>query len=253
MKRLTNKVAIITGGANGIGKATAELFLKEGARVMLVDINEEQLKHTVASFKTKNVAYCVADVSLKEDTIKYVNSTLKKFKGIDVFLNNAGIKGEISPMKYYPEDSLDRVIAVNIKGVFLGCQYVIPEMNKGGSVIITSSIAGLKGFSGMGAYVASKHAAIGLMRVAALENAKRKIRVNSIHPGLVNTSMMRAIESDISPEDPTEAKKGFEATIPFEVYAEAEQIANLVLFLASEESNYVTGTTHVIDGGLTTG
>lgn len=250
MEKLKNKVAIITGGAGGIGKATAQLFLAQGAKVMLVGRTEKTLKKVVAELDNVNIAYCIADVSKSDDTKNYVSQTLLKFGKIDLFFNNAGIEGKSNSIANYPEDIFDQVIAINLKGVWLGCQYVIPKMSVGGSVIITSSVAGLKGFKGLGAYVASKHAVVGIMRTAALENASRNIRVNTIHPGPVNTRMMRDIEKDISPDDPKEAQRGFEASIPFGRYAEASEIAQLVLFLASDESNYITGTMQVIDGGM---
>jgi NAD(P)-dependent dehydrogenase (short-subunit alcohol dehydrogenase family) len=250
MDKLKNKVAIITGGAGGIGKATAKLFLDEGAKVMLVDLDESELQNTVANLDNPNVSYCVADVSIAKDVKKYVAETLSAFGKIDLFFNNAGIEGKTHPIAEYPEAVFDKVIAVNLKGVWLGCQNVIPAMEDGGSVIITSSVAGLKGFKGLGAYVASKHAVIGIMRVAALEFSDRMIRVNSVHPGPVNNRMMRSIEKDMSPDNPTEVQKGFEAAIPFKRYAESSEIAELVLFLASDESKYITGTTQVIDGGM---
>lgn len=250
MNKLKNKVAIITGGAGGIGKATAKLFLEQGAKVMLVGRTERSLKNVIDEFNNPNICYCVADVSKSEDTKKYVAETLSKFGKIDLFFNNAGIEGISKSIAEYPEDIFDQVISVNLKGVWLGCQHVIPKMSDGGSVIITSSVAGLKGFTGLGAYVASKHAVVGIMRTAALENADRKIRVNTIHPGPVNTRMMRSIEKDISPDDPKEAQKAFEAGVPFGRYAEANEIAQLVIFLASDESKYITGTRQVIDGGM---
>ncbi|MFD2564401.1 SDR family NAD(P)-dependent oxidoreductase [Aquimarina rubra] len=252
MNTLKNKVAIITGGSGGIGKATAKLFLENGAKVMLVGRTESKLKKTLEEFNNTNVDYCVADVAKSDDTKFYVSETLLRFGKIDIFFNNAGIEGASRSIAEYPEDIFDQVIAVNLKGVFLGCQYVIPKMTEGGSVIITSSVAGLKGFKGLGPYVASKHAVVGIMRVAALENADRKIRVNTVHPGPVHTRMMRAIEKDIAPDHPEEAQKGFEAGIPFGRYAEPEEIANLVLFLSSDESKYITGTMQVIDGGMIT-
>lgn len=250
MKRLQDKVAIITGGAAGIGKATAKLFLQEGAKVLLVDINEQSLTETTQELNNPNVAYCVADVSIASEVKRYVKEALDTFGKIDIFFNNAGIEGPSRPMAEYPEEIFDKVIAVNLKGVWLGCQNVIPKMVEGGSVMITSSVAGLKGFTGLGAYVASKHGVIGIMRTAAIEFADRKIRVNTIHPGPVNNQMMRRLEKDISPESPQEVMKGFQALVPFDRYAESEEIANLALFLASDDSKYITGSTHVIDGGM---
>jgi len=253
MTALKNKVAVITGGAGGIGKTTAKLFLAEGAKVMLVGRTEEKFKKTVTELNNQNVDYCVSDVSKVEDTLHYVNDTLIKFGKIDVFFNNAGIEGVVKPIAEYPESEFDKVIAANLKGVWLGCQHVLPKISDGGSVIITSSVAGLKGIEGLGAYVASKHGVIGIMKVAALENANRNIRVNTIHPGPVNTRMIRALEQEISPGNVAEVKKGFEADIPFARYAEAEEIADLALFLASDSSKYITGSQHVVDGGMVAG
>lgn len=253
MKTLENKVILITGGSGGIGKATAKLFLAEGAKVMLVARGEDELKATAKELNSENVAYCNADVSKAEDVQNYTKATLSKFGGIDVFFNNAGIEGSVEPIKDYPNADFENVIDINLKGVWFGCKYVIPKMNDGGSVIITSSVAGLKGFSGLGGYVASKHAIVGIMRVAAIEFAERKIRVNTIHPGPVNTRMMRAIEESISPSHAEDVKKDFEKDILFKRYAEPEEIAQSVLFLASDSSTYITGITHIIDGGMTVG
>ncbi|RTE52405.1 SDR family oxidoreductase [Arenibacter aquaticus] len=250
MGRLNNKVAIITGGAGGIGLATAQLFLKEGAKVLIVDLDKELLENASEGRGAKNLSYCVADVSKSEDTKKYVDTALERYGKIDIFFANAGIEGTSRPISQYPEEIFDRVLAVNLKGVWLGCKHVLPKMKEGGSVMITSSVAGLKGFAGLGAYVASKHAVIGLMRVAALENAERGIRVNTIHPGPVNNDMMRRIEKDISPEKPEDVMKDCEQMVPLGRYAESDEIAHMALFLASEESRYITGCTHVVDGGM---
>ncbi|MDJ0646611.1 MAG: SDR family oxidoreductase [Flavobacteriaceae bacterium] len=250
MDKLKNKVAIITGGAGGIGFATAKAFLDEGAKVLLVGRSEKKLEEAVKKLKSSNVSYCTADVSKTEDTLHYVNDTLGKFGKIDIFLNNAGIEGAVKPIAEYPEAEFDKVIAINLRGVWLGCKYVIPKMSDGGSVMITSSVAGLKGFAGLSAYVASKHGVIGIMKVAALEHAGRNIRVNSIHPGPVHTRMMYSIEKEFSPEDPSKARDGFESNIPFSRYADASEVADLAVFLASDESKYMTGTQQVIDGGM---
>lgn len=250
MERLKDKVAIITGGAGGIGKATAKKFLNEGAKVMIVDLMEDVLKKTIEELDSEHVHYHAADVSKAENVKAYLEACIFQFGKVDIFFNNAGIEGKFSSIADYPEEIFDRVIAVNLKGVWLGCQKVIPKMTNGGSVIITSSIAGLKGFKNLGPYVASKHAVTGIMRTAALEFADRNIRVNSVHPGPVNNRMMRSIEEQISPQNPDEAQKDFEVSIPFKRFAENEEIADLIVFLASEESKYLTGTTQVIDGGM---
>ena len=250
MGRLKDKVAIITGGAGGIGIATAKMFLDEGAKVVIVDISKEVLEKASYELDHENLSYCVADVSKVKDTEKFIETTLEVHGKIDIFFANAGIEGTSKPIAEYPEEIFDRVISVNLKGVWLGCKHVIPKMKECGSVIITSSVAGLKGFAGLGAYVASKHAVVGIMRVAAQENAARKIRVNTVHPGPVNNNMMRRIEKYMSPGSPKDIMKGFEAAVPLKRYAESSEIAAMVLFLASDESKYITGTTHVVDGGM---
>ncbi len=250
MKKLENKIAIITGGSGSIGKITAKLFLEEGASVMLVDLNEEELRKTVQELKSDKVKYCAADVSKTVDVEHYINETVKSFGKIDVFFNNAGIEGVVKPITEYPEDVFDRVMAVNVKGYWLGNKYVLPKMNDGGSIIMTSSVAGIVGFANLGAYVTSKHAAVGMMRTTAIEAAPRKIRVNSVHPSPVNNRMMRSIEEGASQGHADEVKKQFEASIPLGRYAENIEIAKLVLFLASDDSQFITGTTQIIDGGM---
>ena len=250
MERLKDKVALITGGAGGIGQAAAKLFLEEGAKVVIVDNDEKALERVSVELAHENLSFCQADVSKPDDVKKYVKQTMEAYGKINIFFNNAGIEGTSKPIAQYPDDIFDKVIAVNLKGVWLGCKHVIPNMEDGGSVMITSSVAGLKGFQGLGAYVATKHAVVGIMRTAALEFADRKIRVNTIHPGPVNNNMMRRIETDMSPQNPLEVMKGFESAVPFGRYAESSEIAAMALFLASDESKYITGCMHVVDGGM---
>ena len=249
-QRLKGKRAVITGAAGGIGKATADLFLNEGASVLLVDRNAEELQKVESEFNNEKVFSFVADVSQKEEIKKYAEEAKTRLGGIDIFFNNAGIEGIASPFHEYPDDVFENVLDINLKGVWYGCKYVIPLMAENGSVIITSSVAGLKGFASLGPYVASKHAVLGIMRSVALECADRNIRVNSVHPGPVNNRMMRSIEEKIAPDDPTQVKEGFENQIPFHRYAENEDIAKQVLYLASDESTYITGTSAVVDGGM---
>jgi NAD(P)-dependent dehydrogenase (short-subunit alcohol dehydrogenase family) len=252
MKKLENKVAIITGGAGSIGKITAKLFLEAGAKVLLVDLLEETLQQAVTELKSENVNYCVADVTKAKEVQHYVAEAVKLYGKIDVFFNNAGIEGVVKPITEYPEEEFDKVISVNVKGIWLGNKYVLPQMNDGGSIIMTSSVAGIIGFAGLSAYVTSKHAVVGIMRATAIEAAPRKIRVNTVHPSPVNNRMMRSIEEGASPGHGEEVKKQFEATIPLGRYAEPIEIAKLVLFLSSDDSEFITGTTQLIDGGMCT-
>ena len=250
MKKLENKIAVITGGSGSIGKTTAKLFLEAGAKVMLVDLSEDVLKKTVEELTSTDVKYCIADVSKAKEVENYIAETVKQFGKIDVFFNNAGIEGVVKPIVDYPEEIFDKVIAVNVKGIWLGNKYALPQMNDGGSIILTSSVAGVLGFAGLGAYVTSKHAVVGIMRTSAIEAAPRKIRVNSVHPSPVNNRMMRAIEEGASAGHGAAIQKQFEATIPLGRYAELIEIAKLVLFLASDDSQFITGTTQIIDGGM---
>ena len=250
MKSLKNKVAIITGGAGSIGKTTAKLFLEEGAKVLLVDLNEDALKKTVEELGSEDVKYSAADVTKAEEVKRYVSEAIKAFGKIDVFFNNAGIEGVVKPVVDYPEDIFDKVLAVNVKGVWLGNKYVLPEMSDGGSIILTSSVAGISGSLDVSAYIASKHAVVGLMRNLALEAAPRKIRVNTINPSPVDNRMMRSLEDGFAPGQGEAAKKELEKMIPLGRYAEPVEIAQLVLFLAGNGSKFITGTTQVIDGGM---
>lgn len=250
MKKLENKVAIVTGGAGSIGRTTAKLFLDEGAKVLLVDLNEEALKKAVDELGGKAVKYCVADVSKSADVQRYVTQAVDSFGKIDVFFNNAGIEGVVKPIVDYPEEMFDKIIAVNVRGVWLGNKYVLPQMNDCGSIIITSSVAGLLGSPNVSAYITSKHAGVGIMRATSVEAAPRRIRVNSVHPSPVDNRMMRSLEEGFSPGQGAAVKEQLELTIPLGRYAQPNEIAKLVLFLASDDSQFITGTTQVIDGGI---
>ena len=250
MKKLENKVAIVTGGSGSLGKTTAKLFLEEGAKVLLVDLKEDSLKKAVEELGGKDVQYCMADVTNSVDVQRYVSKAVEAFGKIDVFFNNAGIEGVVKPIVDYPEDVFDKVIAVNVRGVWLGNKYVLPQMNDGGSIIITSSVAGLLGSPNVSAYIVSKHACVGIMRASSVEAAPRKIRVNSVHPSPVDNRMMRSLEEGFSPGQGAAVKEQLELTIPLGRYAEPIEIAKLVLFLASNDSQFITGTTQVVDGGM---
>ena len=250
MTKLTNKITVITGGSGAIGSTTAKLFLAEGAKVVLVDINESALSKVASELNSPNVSFVAADVTKTSDVQKYVQHTVNTFGKIDVFFNNAGIEGVVVPLTEYPEDAFDKLINVNVKGVWMGLKYVLPQMNDGGSIINTSSVAGLMGTANMIAYTASKHAVIGITRTAALEAAPRGIRVNSIHPSPVDNRMMRSLENGFAPGSGETVKKNFEMAIPMKRYATNDDIAKGVLFLASEDSKFMTGTKLVIDGGM---
>jgi NAD(P)-dependent dehydrogenase (short-subunit alcohol dehydrogenase family) len=250
MKILENKVAIITGGAGSIGKTTARLLLDAGAKVMLVDLSADELIIAMDELNNDNLKYVVADVSKAEDVKIYIGETVKAFGKIDIFFNNAGIEGLVKPITEYPEEMFDKVMAINVRGMWLGNKYAIPQMNDGGSIIMSSSVAGLNGSPNVSAYITSKHAVVGIMRATAVEVAPRKIRVNTIHPSPVDNRMMRSLEEGFSAGHAEDVKKNLEATIPLGRYATPLEIAKLVFFLASDASEFITGTTQVIDGGL---
>jgi NAD(P)-dependent dehydrogenase (short-subunit alcohol dehydrogenase family) len=253
--RLENKVAVITGGGGGIGRAVSLRMAQEGARIAAVDVAAEQVEETVRLIKEQGgeALAIKADVSRAEEVQGYVSQTVETFGSINVFFNNAGIEGQVVPIPDYPEEVFDKVLAVNIKGIWLGLKYVIPVMQQhgGGSIINTSSVAGLIGFPGFSPYIASKHAVIGLTRTAALEFAKENIRVNAICPGPIHTRMMRSLEEQAVPDDPTGAQKMFEETVPLGRYGEPDEVAQLVLFLASDEASYITGGIYTVDGAAT--
>lgn len=219
----------------------------------MVDIDEEALKEKEKEAKDTGleISYAVADVTSSSQVEDYVKICKKRYGKIDFFFNNAGIEGIVKPIAEYPEEEFDKLIAINLKGVYLGMKYVIPEIEDGGSIVITSSVAGMKGFNGMVAYTASKHAVIGIMRVAAQELGKRKIRVNSLHPGVVDNRMMRSLEEGMNPGHSEEVKEGFEDAVPIGRYAKPEDISNMVAFLFSDDASYVNGSTVVVDGGMT--
>ena len=248
MERLKNKVAIITGGASGIGKAAAELFAKEGAKVLIADLNEDALKAAVAdiSGNNKEVSYTVCNVTKEEDNKAMVALAEERYGGVDILLANAGVEGDHSPITTLTVDKFEFPLAVNVIGPFLGMQAVAPAMEKrgGGSVVITSSIAATRG--GLVAYTTSKHAVTGLMRSAAKQLAPMGIRVNTVNPGPVATPMMDRVEASEGGDKIVAAMK---AKIPLHRFAEPEEIAQVMLFLASDDSSWVTGSVYMTDGG----
>lgn len=253
MTNFTGKTVVITGGAGGIGAATAESFLRQGAKVALVDLFQDALDAKKTELSSLGEVIAIqADVSNEDDTKRYVAETVAAFGTIDVFFNNAGITGKVRPIIDTPIEDFDAVIGVNVRGVFLGLKHVLPVLYKAGkgSVINTSSVSGLDGTADLAPYVTSKHAVSGLTKSAALEAATHGVRVNSIHPSPVNTQMMRALEAGFSPDNAASAQAAFEQGIPLGRYAESEDISKLVLFLASDESSFITGAQYRVDGGM---
>src|SRR5437763_4035922 len=202
----TGKVALVTGGGNGIGRATSAAFARHGAKVVVVDRDAAGAEATAGIIRQNGgeAIAVTADVTRSEQVKAYVRAAIEKFGRIDCFFNNAGIEGKVAATAEYDEAMFDAVIGVNVKCVFLGLRYVLPEMIRHGSgaVVNTASVSGLVGTPGMPAYVASKHAVIGLTKTAAGEVARQGIRVNAVCPGPVDTRMIRDLEKQISPDNP---------------------------------------------------
>jgi NAD(P)-dependent dehydrogenase (short-subunit alcohol dehydrogenase family) len=251
MDRLEGKVAIITGGAGGIGKAAANVFISEGAEVIIMDLDEDSLIKTCEEIGSNRISYFAGDVTKPDDNNSVVELAKERYGGLDIFIANAGVAGDITTIEEYDEDQFDHVMAVNAKGPFLGLQSAIPAMKLrgGGSFIITSSTAGVMGTPSIAPYGMSKHAVIGLMKSAAKECASMNIRVNTVNPAPVETDMMRLLEEGMTSEDKKDVKGDIESSIPLGRYAQPEEIAKLMLFLASEDSSFITGSVYMADGG----
>ena len=253
-KRLDGKAAIITGATGGIGEATAKRFLEEGASVMLVGRNVKKLKETMDRLAgVGNLAMALADVTDEQATAAAVAATIEAFGGVDILLANAGTEGTIALIEDQTIENFEETLRTNVIGVWLSMKYCVAPMKKRGkgSMIALSSIAGVIGVPAGAPYFASKHAVCGLVKTAALELAPFDIRVNAIGPGPIDNRMIRSIETQLSPDDPDTIRAGFSQLIAMKRYGTNEEVANLALFLASDEASYCTGSIHMIDGGFT--
>ncbi|MCD2193701.1 SDR family oxidoreductase [Actinomycetospora endophytica] len=250
MAQLQDKVALITGGESGIGLAAAKLFVREGARVVLVGIEETKLKAAVEEIGPEHAVAAVADVTDSGAVAAAVSTGVDRFGPLDVVFSNAGISGEVAKIVDYPEDVFARTLAVHIGGAFHVLKHTLPRMNDGGSVIITSSVVGLVGFGDLSAYVAAKHGQVGLMRSAAKEVADRRIRVNTLHPGPTSTPFQDDIEMRATGKSQADAAVDFDGFIPLGRHTTTDEIAQAALYLASDASAMVTSTTLAIDGGM---
>jgi len=250
MARLQDKVALITGGESGIGLATARLFVAEGARVHLVGIDEAKLAAAVDELGGDTAISSVADVTDEDAVRDAVADGVSRYERFDVIVSNAGISGAVAPIVDYPTDVFSRTLAVHILGAFLVLKHTIPHVKDGGSIIITSSVVGLIGAPGVAGYIAAKHGQVGVMRTAAKELAARRIRVNTIHPGPTSTPFQDDIEMRATRLPQDEAAKAFDAMIPLGRHTTTEEIAQGMLYLASDDSAMVSSHTLSIDGGM---
>jgi NAD(P)-dependent dehydrogenase (short-subunit alcohol dehydrogenase family) len=250
MARLQDKVALITGGESGIGLATARLFVSEGARVHIVGIDDEKLAAAVDELGEDAALASAADVSDEDAVGRAIAEGVDRFGRLDVVFSNAGVSGAIVPIVEFPSDDFARTLAVHVLGALHILKHAVPHVPDGGSVIITSSIAGLIGYAGLSGYVTAKHAQVGLMRTAAKELAPRRIRVNTLHPGPTSTPFQDAIEMQLTGSSQEEASAFFDGLIPLGRHNTPEEIAQMVLFLAADESVMVTAHALSVDGGM---
>lgn len=249
--RLHGKVAIITGAAGGIGRAAAQRFVAEGASVVAVDLPGDALDETARLLGESGHAV-PADVTDEAQVAAYVAAAVERFGGVDALLNNAGVEGPVTPLVDTPVDAFDRVLAVNVRGVFLGMKHAGPVIGSrgGGAIVNVSSVAGLGGTPGLVGYGASKHAVIGMTKTGALEFAPLQVRVNAVCPSPVETRMMRALEAGMNPDDPVAAHDMIAMSIPLGRYGEPTDIASLMCFLCSDDAAFLSGAAIPIDGAM---
>jgi branched-chain amino acid transport system permease protein len=249
-RQMQGKVCVITGGAGRIGLAAAKLLLAEGAKVMLLDLNDAALKKAAADIAGDSVAWFAVDITKSDQVKNSIASTVSRWGKIDVLFSNAGNFGVVAPITEYPEDVFDSVLAVNVKGAFLAAKHTLPFMNDGGSIIITSGIVGVKGDPGVCAYITAQHAQVGLMRVLAKEAAARNIRVNTIHPSVADNAFQFEVETNLSRVPARDAGAFCNEVVPLRRHARPEEVARSVLYLASDASRFTTGSLLMVDGGL---
>jgi NAD(P)-dependent dehydrogenase (short-subunit alcohol dehydrogenase family) len=244
---LKDKVALITGGSSGIGRAVALAWAREGAKVVVSDVDRGGGEETVGQVRTAGgeAIFIAADVGKPEECEALVRGAVEKFGRLDIACNNAGIGGPQAPTADYPLDGWAQVIGINLSGVFYGMKYQLPAMlkNGGGAIINMASILGAVGFSGAPAYAAAKHGVVGLTQTAALEYSAQGVRINAVGPGFIHTPMISALEDNKAVNDMLVAAH------PIGRLGRAEEVAELVLWLSSDKASFVTGAYYPVDGG----
>lgn len=249
--RLDGRVAVITGGASGMGEATARLFVREGARVVIGDVQKESGEAVAASLGADHASFVAVDVAASEDVRGLVKHAVDRFGRLDVMYNNAGIGGGEGSIVDCPEERFDRIIAVDLKAVWLGMKHALPYLiaNGGGSIITTASVSAFMGMQGQGAYGAAKGGVVQLTRVCAVEYAAQGVRANCICPGGTATPLLWANPASTIRSDPETVKANLANLQPIRRAGLPEDIANAALWLASDESSFVTGQAIIVDGG----
>lgn len=251
MGMLDGKVIAITGGSGGIGEATARLAHAEGARVVVTDLDAAAVERVAASLGEGAVGL-VVDVTSAADNARMVDEARERFGGLHGVFLNAGIEGEVGPFASRSDAAWTKVLDVNLNGVRHGILASLPALREsgGGSIVITSSVAGLRGAAGLAPYVASKHAVVGLMRSVAAELGPEGIRVNTLNPGPVDNRMMRSIEEQAAPGHGDDVRQMYTARCPIGRYVSNDECATMAVYLLSDRSGGCTGNTYVVDGGL---
>lgn len=256
LQHLDGKVAIVTGGAGGIGQATARLFIDRGAKVMLTDRDGAKLEEAAASLGSPDrCATMVADSTDDGATEAAVAATVERFGGLDILIANAGTEGVLKPLDELSVEDFEHVLRVNVVGIWLAMKHAAPFMKKSGkgAIIALSSVAGIVGLAGMAAYVASKHAVFGLVKVAAEEFGPLNIRVNAVAPGPVDNRMMQSLGEQLGAGNAQGFRSFIESRVPMGRYARNEEIAQLIAFLASDAASYCNGGLYLADGGYAAG
>ena len=246
MKTLEDKVALVTGAGSGIGKSTALLFAEHGAKIIVTDINEEHGTSVVKEIESNGgeAIFIKADTSKPKDSEMTVQKSIEKFGKLDIAVNNAGIGGPTEPIGNYPIDDWDKVISINLSGVFYGMRYQLPEMEKAGkgSIINVASILGQVGFANSCAYVAAKHGVVGLTKNAGIEYGKTGVRVNAVGPAFIETPLVKDSLSE-------EAYNSLAEMHPMGRLGRPNEVAELFLWLASDKASFATGAYYPLDGG----
>ncbi len=247
-KNIKNKVAIVTGGSYGIGRATAAAFAARGAKVVVADFVEDKMQETLNMIKaagSKGI-FIKCDVAKSADVKALIDETIKTFGRLDFAFNNAGVEGAVANTQDCTEENWDRTIAVNLKGIWLCMKYQIPEIikQKKGAIVNCASVAGLIGFPALPAYVASKHGVTGLTKTTALENAKLNIRVNAVCPGVIQTPMIDRVTGKDK-----QVEKRYIDMEPMGRLGKPDEVANAVMWLCSDSASFVTGVCMPVDGG----
>jgi NAD(P)-dependent dehydrogenase (short-subunit alcohol dehydrogenase family) len=249
-KEFEGKVALVTGGGSGIGRATAIAFAREGAKVVIGNRNVQRGEETVAMIKKAGgtASFKRTDVLVTKEIETLVDHAVKTYGGLDLAFNNAGVEGDVAPLVEQTEANYDAVMNVNVKGVWLSMKYEIPRMLErgGGAIVNCSSVAGLIGFPNMGIYMASKHAVIGLTKVAAIEYSAKGIRINAVNPAVIDTEMVDRLAQGLNMK-----KDDLVPLHPIGRLGRVEEIAEAVVWLCSKKSSFVTGHSLIVDGGFT--